>query len=89
MPGHTPGIIPYTGEFDPKCGPLCRALTFVSSRLRIIDVIARIFTSLLEHLRALKLRTNGRNIVGQKLPTLRPFPRNFRNQNIIGMKKSP
>ena len=84
-------------------GPTCRALTFVSkcwsafrsactSRSSIIDVIAPIFTVLLEHLRAYEatcIRTQHcwSNIVGQQLPILRPFALSLKESVKCGFLK--
>ena len=74
-----------------------------TSRSSITDVIAPIFTVLLEHLRAYEAtckRTQHcwSNIVGQQLPILRSFTRSlkepvkcglFEMNSAIGMNKSP
>ena len=101
-PGHTPGIFPYSGEFDPKfeARPVGNWLSCQNVGQR---VIAPIFTVLLEHLRAYEatcIRTQHcwSNIVGQQLPILRPFARSlkesvkcglFKMNNVFGMNKSP
>ena len=87
--------------FVSKCwSAFCSACTW---RSMIIDVIAPIFTVLLEHLRAFEAtckRTQHcwSNIVSQQLPTLRPFAQSLKEpvkcglsemNNVIGVNKSP
>ena len=91
----------YINDIVSKCWSVFRSAC--TSRSWISDVFAPIFAVLLEHLRAFEVtwkRTQHcwSNIVGQQLPTLRPFARSLKEpikcglsemNNVIGMNKSP
>ena len=78
LPRHTPGIFPYSGKFDPKWGPTCRdwlSCQNVGQRfVQRVHHVQGLLTSLLLYSlfcwsirEPLKLRANGRNIVGATL----------------------